>query len=672
MRNVRRLCFILLVQLLGFPLFAAPLVETDICVYGGNASGAVAAIQASRMGQTVVLLEFGKHIGGLTSGGLGATDIGNKTAIGGIAREFYQLLGDHYGTNEMWTFEPGVAEQALKQMLQQARVPVHYEQRLASVKKNGSRIKEITMENGEVYRAKMFIDATYEGDLMAKAKVSYTVGREANSKYKESLNGIRAQTLFHQFNVPVDPYVKPGQSKSGLLPFIQSGSLEAPGKGDHRVQAYNFRLTFTQNETNKVPILPPTNYDPKQYELLARLIEARISNGEELTLDKLWLRKMMPNGKTDVNNSGGFSTDAIGMNWAYPEASYKERARIWQAHEDYTRGFLHFLASSPRVPENVRREMQSWGLCKDEFQDTGNWPHQLYVREARRMVSDYVMTEHNCRGVEKVQDPVSLAAYTMDSHNCQRVIRNGHVKNEGDVQVGGFSPYPISYRSIVPKKKECENLLVPVCLSATHIAYGSIRMEPVFMILGQSAATVASLAIANNVPVQQVAYKQLQGRLLADKQVLEWTGPVKVLDTRFSTASRMPGIVVDDLDAKRTGGWSFGAAVGNEIIGHSYSHDGDTGKGKSTMTFESKMPKSGDVEVILFAPAAGNRATKVPLTISRNGKEVKTLLVNQRTGTGKISLGTFAFSKGDIATVTVSNTGTAGHVVADAVQFLLE
>lgn len=652
------------------PAWAARVVEADVCVYGGNAAGTVAAIQAKRMGNSVVLLEFGNHIGGLTSGGLGATDIGNKAAIGGIAREFYQRLGKHYGTNEMWTFEPGVAERTLREMLKEADVPVYFQQRLKSVKKKGNRITEIKMENGQVYRAKMFIDATYEGDLMARAKVSYTVGREANAEYGESLNGIRAQTLFHQFDVPVDPYVIPGNPKSGLLPFIHDGPMGKPGEGDRKVQAYNFRLTLTQNPTNRMPILPPKNYDPRQYELLARYIEARVAAGEELTLDRFWLRKMMPNGKTDVNNSRGFSTDAIGMNWEYPEANYKKRAKIWKQHEDYTRGFLHFLATSPRVPENVRLEMQSWGLCKDEFQDTGGWPHQLYIREARRMISDYVMTEHNCRGTIKAEDSVGMGAYGMDSHNCQRIVRNGRVENEGDVQVHGFSPYPISYRSIVPKQSECENLFVPVCVSASHIAYGSIRMEPVFMILGQSSATAAALAIAEDIPVQKVNYSKLRERLVADKQVLEWTGPVKILETRFVETTKLPGIVVDDLEARRWGNWSYGSAVGDLIVGYSYSHDGNSGKGESRIVFEAEMPSAGEYEIVLYAPVAGNRSTKVPVMISRNENELHTSHVNQKTNNGKHSLGTFKFAKGDRVKVTISNAGTTGHVVADAVQWL--
>ena len=438
----------------------------------------------------------------------------------------------------MWTFEPHVAEDILFQMVNEAKVAVYFQQHLASVKKEGGHITEIAMENGKVYRAAMFVDATYEGDLMAKAGVSYTVGREGNAKYNETLNGIRAETPKHQFTVPVDPYLKPGDTGSGLLPFIQSGDGGTPGDGDARLQAYNFRLCYTQDPANRLPHRPPPKYDPAKYELLARYLEALVAAGHTPELKAFWNPVWMPNHKTDINNNGGFSTDFIGVNYAYADADYATRAQIWQAHEDYVRGFVYFLATSPRVPENMRAEMRKWGPARDEFPDTGNWPHQLYVREARRMVSDYVMTEHHCRGHQEAEDSVGLGAYGMDSHNCQRIVKGGHAENEGDVQVGGFPPYPISYRSIVPKAGECENLLVPICLSATHIAYGSIRMEPVFMILGQSAATAAVLAIESKASVQKLPYETLRPRLLADRQILEWKADQSATTRKAKRAKR--------------------------------------------------------------------------------------------------------------------------------------
>ena len=498
-------------------------IEADICVYGGTAGGVAAAVQAARLGHQVVLLEFGRHLGGMTSGGLGQTDIGNKAAIGGIAREFYQRVGKFYGKEESWVFEPHVAERILFEMVNEAKVAVYFESRLKALFKEGAKIREIRMDDGRIIRARIFIDATYEGDLMAKTGVSFTTGREPNAQYGESLNGVRGVTPKHQFLVAVDPYREPGNEASGLLPLIQNAPAGAPGAGDAAVQAYNFRLVLTKNKGNQRPIAPPQNYDPARYELLARYLKAwAASTNRQPTLGQLMHIQMMPGGKTDINNNGGFSTDHIGANEEYPNGDYATRARIWKEHEDYTRGFLHFLATDARVPENIRREMQAWGLTRDEFMDSGGWPHQLYVREARRLVSDYVMTENNCRHSIQVPDAIGLAAYTMDSHNCRRIARQGRVENEGDVQAGGFPPYPIAYRSIVPKKSECENLLVPVCLSASHIAYGSIRMEPVFMVLGHSAAAAASAALEHNCAVQEVDVARLQERLQAGRQNLRW------------------------------------------------------------------------------------------------------------------------------------------------------
>lgn len=549
--GLRVVCALLALTLARFGAAHAETIQADICIYGGTAGGVAAAMQAARLGKTAVIAEFGSHLGGMTSGGLGATDIGNKAAIGGIGREFYHRVALHYARDDawyleksedyfrnrggqstlaelrrtnstMWTFEPHVAEDILFAMLNEAKTPVYFQQRLASVKQAEGSITEITMENGKTFSARMFIDATYEGDLMARAGVSYTVGREANNAYGETLNGIRAQTPKHQFPVAVDPYVERGNPASGLLPWVQAGDLSQPGAADRSVQAYNFRLCYTRNPANRLPHRPPAKYDPSRFELLARYLEALVAAGRQPKLSEFWNPIWMPNGKTDINNNGGFSTDFIGQNYDYPDGDYATRAKIWKAHEDYVRGFVYFMATNPRVPEPLRREMQNWGPARDEFPDTGAWPNQLYVREARRMISDYVMTEHNCRGETVANDPVGLGAYGMDSHNCRRLAVNGKTENEGDVQVGGFVPYPISYRSIVPKSGQCGNLLVPVCLSATHIAYGSIRMEPVFMILGQSAATAAVFALNDKTSVQAVNYPKLREQLLADRQILEW------------------------------------------------------------------------------------------------------------------------------------------------------
>ncbi|MBC7806884.1 MAG: FAD-dependent oxidoreductase [Akkermansiaceae bacterium] len=494
-------------------------IDCDLCIYGGTSAGVAAAIQARRMGKSVALLAFDRHIGGLSSGGLGATDIGNKAVIGGISREFYRRMGRHYGTGEAWKFEPTVAEETLRIMCAEVDVPIYFDQRLTDVEKDSNRITAIRTEGGHRFRATYFVDASYEGDLLAKAGVSYTVGREPNSQYEETLNGVQYGHPKHNFKVPVDPFVRPGEPASGLLRGISAEPPGEHGQGDHRVQAYNFRLCMTQ-APNRIPFPKPDGYEPERFELLARYLSAGI-------WDVFGNNQMMPNGKTDTNNNGGFSSDNIGENYGWPEGDYETRERIFQDHVTYHQGMMWFLCHDARVPNEIRTEVNQWGLPRDEFVATGGWPHQLYIREARRMISDYVMTEADCRWQRAPDDSVGMGAYGMDSHNCQRIAREEDgvwtARNEGDVQIPVKGPYPVSYRSLVPQTGECENLLVPVCLSASHIAFGSIRMEPVFFVLGQSVATAACLAMdAGNIAVQSVGYAKLRGRLLADGQILGW------------------------------------------------------------------------------------------------------------------------------------------------------
>ena len=533
---------------LGLLLITAlPGRAADVVVYGATAGGVAAAVQASRSGKTVVLIEPGTHVGGLTSGGLGFTDSGNKAVVGGVAREFYRRLKAHYVKPEAWTlekpeqcktyrpaddavwsFEPKVAEKVLREMLADAKVPVVFGERLdrapgKGVKLDGKRIAAIVTESGKVYEGKVFLDATYEGDLMAAAGVTSTVGREPNAKYGETLNGVQ-RTLNkknHRFLVKVDPFVKAGDQASGLLPNVEADGQPADGDGDRRVQAYCYRMCMSLNPANRVAFAKPAGYDERQYELLLRNFEAG-----DLRLP--FSPDRVPNAKTDTNNSGAVSTDFIGGNTAYPEASYAERDAIKLAHLTYQQGLMWTISSHPRVPQKVRDQMTKWGLAADEFTDTANWPHQIYVREARRMVGDYVQTELDCQRSRQTPESVGMGSYNMDSHNCARyVTKAGFVQNEGDVQESPGGPYQISYRSIVPKRGECPNLLVPVCVSSSHIAYGSIRMEPVFMILGQSAATAAVLAIDDGCDVQAIDPAKLRAKLLADKQVLEYATPVK-------------------------------------------------------------------------------------------------------------------------------------------------
>lgn len=523
--------------------------EYDLVVYGGTSGGVVAAVQAARMGKSVVLVCPEKHLGGLSANGLGFSDTGKTGVIGGLSREFYHRVWQHYDSPQAWTwqpresygnrgqgtvasddqqqtmwiFEPHVAEKVFEEWIAEYQIPVHRDcwlDRTSGVKKEGGRISKITCLDGQTFAGKMFIDATYEGDLMAAAGVSYHVGREANATYGEEHNGTQYGVFHHDhfFKAKIDPYVVPGDASSGLLPRISSDPPGEVGKADHRVQAYCYRMCLTNNPENRVPFPKPAEYDPAEYELLARLLE--VSPGVPVvTLN------FVPNRKTDSNNHGPFSTDNIGMNYDYPEASYERRREILAEHRDYQQGLMYFLANDQRVPEKLRQRISSFGLAKDEFVENDNWPYQIYVRESRRMTSDYVMTEADCLGKRTTPHPVGMGSYTMDSHNVQRyVTEEGFVQNEGDIGVRVPRPYSVAYESLVPRRDECENLVVPVCVSSSHIAYGSIRMEPVFMILGQSAATAASMAIDAEIAVQQVPYDALSKRLQADGQVLHQAG----------------------------------------------------------------------------------------------------------------------------------------------------
>lgn len=517
----------------------------DVVVYGGTSSAIIAAAQVASMGRSVIVVSPDTHLGGLTAGGLGWSDTGKKETIGGLARNFYHRIWQHYempeawrwqtreaygnkgqgtpaidGENRtMWIFEPHVAEAVFEDLVREHGFPVHRDawlDREGGVEKSDGRIVSMRTLAGDVYRAKMFIDATYEGDLMAAAGVSYHVGREANAVYGERWNGVQTDVLHHAhyFETKISPYVVPGDPASGLLPRISADPPGAYGSGDHRVQAYCYRLCMTEHEANRVPFEKPEGYDPAQYELLLRLFESGW-RGQFNKFDPI------PNLKTDTNNHGAFSSDNIGMNYDYPEASYARRREILKEHETYQRGWLYFMANDPRMPEDVRSAVAKWGLAKDEFKETNHWPHQIYVREARRMVGAFVMTEHEVLNARETPKPVGMGSYTLDSHNVQRYVTpEGYVQNEGDIGVKTNGPYRISYDALTPKAEECGNLLVTVCVSNSHIAFGSIRMEPVFMILGQSAATGAVLAIEGNTTVQAVPYEQLRTRLIADGQQL--------------------------------------------------------------------------------------------------------------------------------------------------------
>lgn len=522
--------------------------EADVVIYGGTSAAVIAAVEVAQSGKSVIMVSPDIHLGGLTAGGLGWTDTGKKETIGGLARNFYHRVYNHYQQNEawkwmereeygntgqgtpaidgerrtMWIFEPHIAEQVFEELVQENNIELYRDEwldRENGVKKNNGKITSITTLSGKKFKGKMFMDATYEGDLLATAGVSYYVGREGTDVYGEEWNGVQTGVYHHRhhFKVldqPIDPYWVPGDPSSGLLPRINPYPPGEKGQGDHRVQAYCFRTCMTNHPKNRVPFPKPEGYDSTQYELLVRIFDAGWRD---------WFGKFdaIPNRKTDTNNHGPFSSDNIGMNYDYPEASYERRKEIIKEHETYQKGLLWFVANDPRVPEEIQTEMQKWGLAKDEFTDNGNWPHQMYIREARRMIGKFVMTENELLKRTPTPESVGMGSYTIDSHNVQRyVTEEGHVHNEGDIGVGLPGPYEIAYGALVPKKEECQNLLVPVCASASHIAFGSIRMEPVFMILGQSAAVAVCMAIDEKIAVQDIEYEKLKYLLQEKGQVL--------------------------------------------------------------------------------------------------------------------------------------------------------
>ncbi|WP_321470804.1 FAD-dependent oxidoreductase [uncultured Paludibaculum sp.] len=505
---------------------AAAQQNYDLVVYGGTAAGFATAVSGARQGLKTALLEPRNHIGGMISGGLSGTDVGRREVIGGLSLEFYYRAGQRYQMDRhlqelSWMPEPGVAESLMRDMLKEAGVTLLEHHRLREkdgVKREGARVSEIVMENGARFQAKVFADATYEGDLMAQSKVTYTYGREGISQYGESLAGVRAVTESHQFAVDI-----PARDEQGkLLPEVSAEPRGEPGTADKRIQAYNFRVIATNVPENRLPWPKPDGYDPKRYELLARYLTAMTKYmGRPLNFNEVGLFRIIPNGKLDLNNRGGFSTDYIGKNYGYPEGTYAERAKIWKEHEDYQKGFYYFLANDPRVPKELRDEVLSYGLPKDEFQDTGHWPNQLYVREARRMVGEFVSTQKDLQTERTKPDAIGMGSYNSDSHNLQRFVNaKGFVENEGDVQVP-VQPYQIPYRVLVPKKSEVTNLLVPVCFSASHIAYSSMRMEPQYMILGHAAGIAAALSIRGGSTLQDINVPELQKKLKDEGAVFE-------------------------------------------------------------------------------------------------------------------------------------------------------
>ena len=656
-----------LILLLGVSFIAAGCCKTDrydVCIYGGTSAGVIAAYSAAQLGMDVAIVEpNGTHFGGMTAGGLGYTDIGNKQVVEGIARQFYRRIGSHYGTLEQWIFEPHVAEEIFMDYLDHPRITILTEYRLDRVRKTGTKISAVDLAKGNVSRtikADWFIDCTYEGDLMAESGVSYHIGRESNAQYGETYNGVQLLDR-HQFPDGIDPYRIPGRPESGLLWGISSVQLAENGSGDRLVQAYNYRICLTDSLENMIPITKPDNYDPSRYELLLRQMA---SQPAKRNLDDYFIWSMMPNRKTDINNRNGFSTDMIGMNYDYPEASYEKRKEIIQAHEDYTKGLLYFFGHDERVAPELRAQMLRWGYPKDEYTDNGHWTPQLYVRESRRMIGEYVATQADCLGEVTVTDGIAMAAYTMDSHNCQRIVveKDGKkmVKNEGNVEVGGGLPYPISYRSLTPSRSECTNLLVPVCLSASHIAYGSIRMEPVFMVLGQVAAIAANIASGQGLEtVQDVDCRQINS----------------IMETDPYLDGSCPEILIDDTSGSvsYTGGWT--RRKGKGAYGPSYLEIDRSSAGEY-VEYRTTITSEGEYDIYSYQHAAKNLAEITDFEIAFDGSSSHSRfssddlhIVGQTKGEWH-HLGACRFNAGTDVAIRISGEDSDSPLRADAILMI--
>ena len=637
-------------------LMAGCAKKYDVCVYGGSASGVIAAYSAAQMGLDVAVIEPTERFGGLTTGGLGFTDIGNKQVVKGLALQFYRKLGQHYGTLEQWVFEPSAALDVMEEYLNHPRIHAISGYHLVDAVKEGTDIKSIRVASGAdtlTFSAPWFIDASYEGDLMAAAGVSYRVGREDNSEYGETWDGVELMDG-HQFPDGVDPFVEPGNPDSGLLWGISTQTLLPDGTGDNLVQAYNYRICLTDSLENCIPIEKPENYDPARYELLPRVYAAQ-PHMREINQYFIWSR--MPNHKTDVNNRGAFSTDMIGMNYNYPEGTWEERQEIIKAHKDYTLGLLYFTAHDERIPENIREFVSRWGLPKDEYVENGNWTPQLYIRECRRMVGEYVATQADCDNVRIAPEGIAMAAYTMDSHNCQRIViqKNGKymVKNEGNVEIHGGLPYPISYRSLTPKREECTNLLVSVCCSASHIAYGSIRMEPVFMCMGQAAGIATATAFSKG---------------LAKVQDVDYMDIVNVLESDPYMDGSQPDIVLDDAEAVLEGDWESGKCKG------SFGPSAVSGL-NGAATFSALIPSDGTYKVFSYQHLPREEYAPVTVISFSNGETVKVnaadVKVVGQTSSAWHPVGEFSLASGETFSAKVTAEGD-GLGCADAILLVKE
>ncbi|MEX2606662.1 MAG: FAD-dependent oxidoreductase [Kiritimatiellia bacterium] len=639
---------------------AAEFIKRDVCVYGASPAAMTAALQVRAQGRSVALLAPGQHVGGMLVEGLGSQDVNkngtdNEQVISGFSREFYQRVGAKYGKPVQYTFEPHVAVEVIEEWLAEAGVEVFRDNRLAerfdAVLKDGSKIVELEMENGNRFRADMFIDGTIEGDLMKWAGVSYSVGRESNATYGETLNGVRGTNTYRQFAVNVDPYIVPGDPSSGLIATIQDESLGIPGEADDGVMGFCFRQTLTKTSGNKIPFTQPADYDPVHYEIYRRYFAA----GGSLYSPSANL----PNGKTDLGSWHDLSGNLYGYSKGWPDGTYAEREAIYTYHRNFIQGLYWFLANDPDVPISVRDEWSKWGLAADEFLDNGGWPRSLYIRAGRRMVSDVVITEAHTKGEIVAADSIGVAWWPPDMHHARRIVRNGFAYNEGFVFAKDYVPFPISYGAIVPKSEECTNLLVPAALSSSHVGYGAVRLEWEQMVCGQSAGAAAVEALRTGVAVQEVDYASLRVALLASGLVLEVPG----------IGTQEGSLIIDNSDASQfsaTGAWVPSTTMSG-FIGTNYLHDGNTNKGSLSATFTPILSTAGSYQVYGRWSADDKRDTNVPVRIVHAQGQSDFTVNQQQNGNQWNLLGTYDFVAGDSGSVTYRNEGTTGYVIVDAI-----
>ena len=659
-------------------------IKADVVVYGATPAGVCASVAAAREDVSVALVSPYDYVGGMMTGGLSLSD-GNQCVrqlMGGLFVEVYQRIHKHYqdagvkldwevdlAKYNKWTNEPHVAEKVFHDLLKEAGVKIYLKHQLVSVEKDGAKIKSFKTNKG-AFHASQFIDATYEGDLMAGAKVSYALGRESKKQYGETLAG-------HQFpKKPVE--VNPFNATGKPLALLTGNSL-GEDKGDGKIMTYSFRVVISTDPANQIPMPKPAAYDPARFELARRYIKATPkAAGRMVSVDGYPL----PGRKIDLNNGIGrqISSGLVGASWAWPEASYADRKKIWEAHKQYTLELIWFLRTDPVVPEAVRKKFASYSLAKDEFQKYKGWPPALYVREGRRMIGEYILTQHDIRSNPKKKDSVGISSFPIDSHDCQRVpTANGKGWiNEGTIfplHINGTRhghPYQVPYRSLTPKRAQCVNLLVPVCLSSSHVALSSIRVEPTWMMLGQSAGVAAAVALKKKTDVQDVSYAQLKERLLKQKQVVDFPEGYMIGENLPAKLEKLPGIVLDDRVAKKKGLWNTSRNF-RPYVGVGYIHDDNASKGEASLTFETNIKKSGRYDLCLAYSPHPSRASNVPLSIEADGQSQK-ISVNQRlpldSGLRFRTLKTLDLKAGQKVVIRLSNEDTDGFVVVDALQLL--